>query len=120
MDIPPGYQKWPLFWFQCPSCGHHCYRSIARTNPHALPRSIFRFWCENCGSYSALKGPPWKPGVFAFCAFGLGFLVLVASLQFLPQYVLVVGLFSCSVTLFAWLTLNRLGNTYVREHKDAP
>ena len=71
---PAGFQRWPLIWFRCPSCGHHTYASIAQIRLPLAKRSLFRFWCERCGSLSVLKGPLWLPGALALCAIGLSLL----------------------------------------------
>jgi hypothetical protein len=63
-----------------------------------------------------LKGPPWLPGIFALCAFGLSFLALLASLELLPEYSDLAVYIAFLVFLVAWAALNRLGNRYAREN----
>ena len=116
MNPPAGFQRFPLIWFRCPSCSHHTYASIAQIRLPLARRSLFRFWCERCGSLSVLKGPPWLPGVLALCAFGVSFLALLTSLELLPQHSDVAVYAGFLVFLIAWAALNRLANRYVLEN----
>jgi hypothetical protein len=115
-SAPAGFQRWPLVWFRCPSCSHHTYASIAQIRLPLAKRTLFRFWCERCGSLSILKGPLWLPAVLALCAIGLSLLALVASLELLPQYSDVAVYAAFVVFLIGWAVLNRLGNRYAREN----
>src|ERR1041384_7658510 len=116
MRAPAGFQRWPLIWFRCPGCRHHAYAAIAQIGLPLARRSLFRFWCERCGSLSVLKGPAWLPGVLALCAVGVSFLALLAVLELLPQQSDVAVYVAFPVFLITWAALNRLANRYVREN----
>jgi hypothetical protein len=115
MNAPAGFQRWPVIWFRCLSCGHHTYASIAQLRFPLAKCKLFRFWCERCGSVSVLTGPLWLPGVLALGAFCLSLLALLASLELLPQHPDVAVYVAFPVFLVAWAALNRFGNRYARE-----
>lgn len=114
-QAPKGYQRWPLVWFQCPSCGHRSGSAIAllRLPPQG---TLFRFWCERCGGFSALRNPRWWFGVQALLAFGLSYLVLEALLLLLPQQADLAVFVAFPAFLAGWALLSRLGNLYSPDH----
>ena len=58
MDIPAGFKRWRFHWFQCPACRHHDWKAFVNVGTTREPlRIVYRFWCERCGSYSALQQP---------------------------------------------------------------
>src|SRR5262249_37051515 len=82
---PRGYQRWPLVWFQCPSCGHRAGSAIALLRLPPVRGAVFGFWCERCGSFSALRNPRWWFGLQTVLAFGLSYLILEGVLYAMPQ-----------------------------------
>src|SRR5262245_49635618 len=111
-QAPKGYQRWPLVWFQCPSCGHRAGSGIALLQLPPKRESLFRFWCERCGGFSALRNPRWWFGLQALCAFGLSFLILEGALYAMPQQPDIAVFIAFPVFLGVWATLGRLGNLY--------
>ena len=109
-----------MFWFQCPACGHGAFTSVVHVRPQALPRAPFRFLCVDCGGRAVLRGALWKPGAFAFCAFGVGFLALIALLQLLPHHSMGAAVIASLITFASWLILGRIGNRYERDGNIAP
>jgi len=58
MEVPAGYKRWRFHWFECPACGHRASRAFANVSMARAPmRIVWRFWCERCAAYSALKRP---------------------------------------------------------------
>jgi hypothetical protein len=58
MDIPAGFRRWRFHWFECPACGHRDWRAYASASMARDPlRVVWRYWCERCGAFSALKQP---------------------------------------------------------------
>jgi hypothetical protein len=58
MDAPTGFKRWRFHWFECPACGHRATRSFAEVRMVRAPtRIVWRFWCERCGAFAALKQP---------------------------------------------------------------
>jgi hypothetical protein len=115
MNAPAGFQRWPLIWFRCPSCGRQTYAPVAELGLPSARRALFRFWCERCGTLSLPVGSPWLPGVLALLAFGLSVLTLFAWLELLPDQSDVAVLVGFLAFLAAWAALNRLANRYARE-----
>jgi hypothetical protein len=107
---PPGFQRWPLLWFECPSCSRRTYAPVAQFR---LQRSPFRFWCERCGKISFLRGPSWLLPVTIVAASCLSVLSMLGALELFPYDVAVLGSFA--VFLATWALLNRLLNSYSLE-----
>jgi hypothetical protein len=95
MDVPAGYKRWRFHWFECPSCGHRASRAFAEVSMAREPmRIVWRFWCERCGAFAALK-QPMMPGVAAALI-----LLFVGPIAFVALYRgLLAGL------SFPWLVL---------------
>ena len=109
---PNGYQRWPLAWFQCPSCGHRSGSAIALLRLPPVNGSVFRFWCERCNAFSVLRNPYWWFGLQALIAFGLSYLILEGILLAMPQQTDIAVFVAFPVFLAVWYGLNRLGNLY--------
>lgn len=111
MDVPRGFKRWRFHWFGCPACGHRSHRAFTSVGMTRQPLGIvWRFWCERCGAFSALKEPRMAhltgaliflfigPLSFLFLyrgmAAGLGFewLVLLFGLFWISQPLVILGL----------------------------
>ena len=112
IQAPRGFQRWPLVWFQCPSCGHRAGSAIALLRLPPVHGSLFRFWCQRCGGFSVLRNPRWWFGLQALCAFGLSYLILEGTLYAMPQQPDIAVFIAFPVFLSVWAGLNRLGNLY--------
>ena len=112
MQAPKGYQRWPLVWFQCPSCSHRAGSAIALLRLPPPQDTAFRFWCERCGRFSVLRNPRWWFGLQALIACGLSYLILEGVLYALPQQPDLAVFVAFPVFLGVWAGLNRLGNLY--------
>jgi len=107
-NIPAGFQRWPMHWFQCPSCGHRAHTSVAQVPvPHRL-RTLYQFWCAKCGGYSVLKYPKRK-GWTVLITLAL---VVLAFVAFAPNWN-ASGMAAFITFPIAWFSLNRLMNEYV-------
>jgi len=111
-QAPSGFQRWPLVWFQCPSCGHRTGSAIALLRLPPVDGSLFRFWCERCGRFSALRNPRWWFGLQTLAAFGLGYLILEGALLAMPSQPDMAVFVAFPVFLGLWALLSRLGNLY--------
>jgi predicted RNA-binding Zn-ribbon protein involved in translation (DUF1610 family) len=107
-DLPAGYRRWPQYWFKCPSCGHESITAIATVPvPHNL-KTLYRFWCRNCGGHAVLKHPKRK----GWAVLGTLGSVSLAFAAFMPNWV------ACGIAVsitgpVAWSALNWLTNEYV-------
>lgn len=107
-NIPTGYQRWLLYWFKCPSCGHESSAAIGTVPVPYNLRTLYRFWCRNCGGYSVLKYPKRKGWVVLITlgVAGATFLALA------PNW-LACGIVVSFVLPLTWTALNRLTREYV-------
>ena len=95
MHAPSGFRRWRFHWFECPACGHRAPRAFANVTAARAPlRIAWRFWCERCSSYAALKDPR-MPHVLAALIF-----LFIGPLSFVFVYrAMLAGL------RFEWLVL---------------
>lgn len=57
--------KWPLHWFQCPSCGHRSFVSVTKTTVAPAARKLsWQFWCDQCHRKSVLRRPHLNTGIW--------------------------------------------------------
>jgi len=128
VNVPAGFQKWRLHWFECPACGHGSFRSHAKVIASAESgRLPLRFWCERCGGYSTLKWPLFHAIlgllvlVLLLITFVVFYNILTGSLLGLPFF---WALMSCVALAAAspllGCALTRLTNRYVQISRAEP
>ncbi len=61
MVAPASARLWRGYWFHCPHCGARKFAAHALVRPTGFRYGdsvvLYRFWCSNCGGYSALRHP---------------------------------------------------------------
>jgi hypothetical protein len=80
VQAPEGFRKWRFYWFECPACRQARSRAYANASLGQNPARVrWRFWCEDCGTYSTFERPivPALNALFLLLVVGpLGFLFL--------------------------------------------